>query len=249
MAIDKSSRLDIPLEDQRQAWNRWNAEAREQSVGGVSGVQAETAEQWLTDLGRHDLNILDAGCGTGWFCQRLLQFGSVTGIDLADEVVQRASQRVPQAKFIAGDVFSTELPRGHFDVVTSFEVLSHVADQPAFFRQLASLLKPNGMLILATQNRPVLERWSVIGGPIPGQIRHWVDGKTLRSLVQQDFVVDELTSICPVGDQGYLRFTNSRAFDWPAALLLGRQGRARLKAKLLLGHTLMVRARARKSHQ
>jgi 2-polyprenyl-3-methyl-5-hydroxy-6-metoxy-1,4-benzoquinol methylase len=249
MAIDKSSRLDIPLEDQRQAWNRWNAEAREHSVGGVSGVQAETAEQWLNDLGRHDLNILDAGCGTGWFCQRLLRFGSVTGIDLADEVIQRASQRVPQAKFIAGDVFSTELPRGHFDVVTSFEVLSHVADQPEFFRQLASLLKPNGVLILATQNRPVLERWSVIGGPIPGQIRRWVDGKTLRSLVQQDFVVDELTSICPVGDQGYLRFTNSRAFDWPTALLLGRKGRARLKAKLLLGHTLMVRARARKGTQ
>jgi 2-polyprenyl-3-methyl-5-hydroxy-6-metoxy-1,4-benzoquinol methylase len=249
MAIDKSSRLDIPIDDQREAWNRWNAEAREHSVGGVSGVQAETAEQWLDGLGRRDLNILDAGCGTGWFCQRLLRYGSVTGIDLADEVVQRASARVPQAKFIAGDVFSTALPRASFDVVTSFEVLSHVADQPEFLGQLARLLKPNGLLILATQNRPVLERWSVIGGPIPGQIRHWVDGKTLRNLVQRDFVVDELTSICPVGDQGYLRFTNSRAFDWPAALLLGRKGRTRLKAKLLLGHTLMVRARARKTER
>lgn len=245
MATDKSSALNIPLEDQRSAWNRWNAEAREKSVGGVSTLQAETAEKWLNEIGRHDLNILDAGCGTGWFCQRLLQYGSVTGIDLADEVVERAATRIPQARFVAGDVFTVPLAPASFDVITSFEVLSHVADQPGFLRQLAHLLRPHGTLILATQNRPVLERWSEIPGPLPGQIRRWVDGKTLRRLLEGDFVIDELTSVLMVGDQGYLRFTNSRLFNWPVAILLGRQRRNRLKEKLLLGHTLMVRAHKR----
>jgi hypothetical protein len=99
--------------------------------------------------------------------------------------------------------------------------------------------------MLATQNRPVLERWSAIGGPIPGQIRRWVDGKALRELLAPHFVVEELTSVHPVGDEGFLRFTNSRWFNWPTALLLGRNGRMRLKEKCLLGHTLMVRARVR----
>lgn len=245
MATDKSSRLDIPLEDQRKAWNRWNAEAREKTVGTLSLLQAERAEKWLDRLGRCDLNILDAGCGTGWLCKRLLRYGSVTGIDLADEVIERASARVPQATFIAGDVFSVALAPASFDVVTSFEVLSHVADQRRFITQLANLLKAGGLLMLATQNRPVLERWSAIGGPNPGQIRRWVDGKTLRCLLDPDFAIEELTSIYPVGDQGYIRFINSRAFNWPAALLLGRKGRNRLKERLLLGHTLMVRARVR----
>jgi len=245
MVTDKSSRLDIELEDQRKAWNRWNAEARERTVGGVSVLQAEKVEKWLRQLDRRDLRILDAGCGTGWFCERLLQFGTVTGVDLADEVIQRASARVPQATFIAGDVFSVALPLASFDIVTSFEVLSHVADQPRFTEQLARLLKPEGRLMLATQNRPVLERWSAISGPIPGQIRNWVDSRALRSLLKPHFVIEELTSIHPVGDEGYLRFTNSRLFNWPTALLLGREGRTRLKEKLLLGHTLMVRARVR----
>jgi SAM-dependent methyltransferase len=203
------------------------------------------AERWLNQLGRNDLNILDAGCGTGWFCERLLRYGAVTGIDLADEVVARASMRIPRATFIAGDVFSVALTPASFDVVTSFEVLSHVADQPRFTGQLARLLKPGGMLIMATQNRPVLERWSTVGGPIPGQIRRWVDGKALRKLLDPAFVVEELTSVYFVGDQGYLRFFNSRLFNWPTAVLLGRKRRNLLKGKMLLGHTLVVRARVR----
>ena len=99
--------------------------------------------------------------------------------------------------------------------------------------------------MLATQNRPILERWSAIGGPIPGQIRHWVDSKALRSLLEPAFEVEELTSICPAGDQGFLRFVNSRFVNWPAALLIGKTRRNRLKEKLLLGHTLMVLARVR----
>jgi 2-polyprenyl-3-methyl-5-hydroxy-6-metoxy-1,4-benzoquinol methylase len=245
MATDKSSNSNIPLEDQRKAWNRWNTETREKSLGEVSILQAETAEKWLNRLHRNDLNILDAGCGTGWFCERLLRYGSVTGIDLADEVIERARARVRQAKFHAGDVFSVALSPASFDVVTSFEVLSHVADQPRFIRQLARLLKAGGLLMLATQNRPVLERWSAIGGPHPGQIRRWVDSKALRRLLDPEFHIEELTSVYPVGDQGYLRFINSRAFNWPAGLLLGREGRNRLKEQLLLGHTLMVRARVR----
>lgn len=245
MTTDKSSRLDISLEDQRSAWNRWNAAAREESVGEASVRQADTAEHWLDQIGRDDLNILDAGCGTGWFCQRLLNYGTVTGTDLADEVLARARVRVPAARFIAGDVFSVALPPGSFDVVTSFEVLSHVADQQGFVARLAQILKPDGLLIMATQNRPILERWSAIGGPTPGQIRRWVDGKTLRQLLDPVFVVEELTSVYFVGDQGYLKFFNSRLFNWPTALLLGRKGRDRLKGRLLLGHTLMVRARVR----
>lgn len=243
--MDKSSRLDIPLEAQREAWNSWNARWREAEVGEISIRQAECVEGWIETLGRRDLNILDVGCGTGWMCARLLKFGTVTGVDLADEIVARASQRVPAAKFIAGDVFSVDLPAASFDVVVSFEVLAHVVDQPGFVAQIARLLKPGGRVMIATQNGPILERWSQIGGPIPGQIRHWVSGKSLRRLLEPGFVVEALTSVHPVGDQGYLRVLNSRFFNWPTALLLGRKGRKRLKEKLLLGHTLMVSARRR----
>jgi 2-polyprenyl-3-methyl-5-hydroxy-6-metoxy-1,4-benzoquinol methylase len=243
--MDKSSRLDIALEDQRKAWNDWNR-CRELEVGHISVRQAETIEGWLRECDRTQLNILDAGCGTGWMCQRLLRFGAVTGIDLADEVIQRARLRVPQARFLAGDALGNdELEPASFDVIVSLEVLSHVVDQRAFVAKLASLLKSGGRLMLATQNRPILERWSEIGGPIPGQVRRWVDAKGLRQLLSERFVVEHLTSVEPVGDQGYMRFFNSKLFNWPTAMVLGRKGRLRLKERMLLGHTLIVCGRVR----
>lgn len=164
----KSSSNEIPLENQREAWNSWNAAARENRISTTSQRQAEVIVAWLEELGRSDLDIIDVNCGTGWLCRSLLRFGRITGTDLADQVIQRAQARVPDARFIAGDLFSLDLAPSSFDVAVTLEVLSHVADQPAFLARIAHMLRDGGWLMLATQNRPVLERWSAVGAPIPG---------------------------------------------------------------------------------
>jgi 2-polyprenyl-3-methyl-5-hydroxy-6-metoxy-1,4-benzoquinol methylase len=74
----------IPMDAQAHFWNEWNTETREKVVGPPSLRQAECFEGWLRESGRNDLEILDAGCGTGWLSQRLLKYGRVTGTDLAD---------------------------------------------------------------------------------------------------------------------------------------------------------------------
>jgi SAM-dependent methyltransferase len=243
--MDKSSRLDIALQDQRHAWNRWNAEYRERAQGEVSGRQADLVEKWIAALGRNNLTLIDVGCGAGWLCERLSEYGRVTGTDLADEVISRARMRLPQVQFFAGDFFTMEFARESFDVAVSLEVLSHVADQPGFLSRIARLLRPGGVLMLATQNRPVLERWSAIGGPIPGQLRRWVDAAGLRSLLKADFDIVELTSVLPVGDQGLLRLVNSRKVNRALALLSSQARIDGFKERMLLGHTLMVLARKR----
>lgn len=188
---------------ERDFWNRWNAEAREQMQGDVSLDQAATVEEWLGD--QRDMRILDAGCGTGWMCERLVRFGSVVGTDLADEVVDRARERVPAASFVAGDIMDVDVG-GDFDVIVSLEVLSHVADQPAFLRRLRSLLRAEGRLIIATQNRPVLERFNRLPPPGSGQLRHWVDRRELRTLLEDGgFVVDDIRLRTPKSDHGPMR--------------------------------------------
>ncbi len=244
-AVDKSSRVDIALEDQRAAWNLWNTQtAREKELGEPSRRQAETIERWLETLGRRDLSILDAGCGMGWMSARLLRFGTVLGIDLADEVIERASQRVPGARFEVCNLANAAVESGPFDVVVSLEVLSHVADQRRFVGQLANELRPGGLLMLATQNRPVLERCSSIGGPVPGQIRRWVDAAQLQRLLAPHFVIEELISVHPVADEGIYRFVNSRKLNRLIGVFVGATRLADFKERrLLLGHTLVVRAR------
>src|SRR5690606_11965356 len=182
------------IEIQREFWNEWNAEYRECSQWEGSHDQLRVVRRWLQ--GRPWApRILEAGCGTGWTVGELLAYGSVVGTDLADEVIERAKQRFPRAEFIAGDFM--ELEFSGFDVVVCLEVLTHMADQPAFVAKLAQALKPGGELLLGTQNRPVLEHSSKVQPPKPGQLRRWVDRKELRALLAPHFDILEMRTITP----------------------------------------------------
>ena len=245
--MDKSSKESYTLEHQVRAWNEWNETTRGDWMGDArnetSRRQAEIVESSIAALGRHDLSIIEVGCGSGWLCERLQAYGQVTGTDLADEVLGRASKKWPKVRFISGDFMTLDLPMNTFDVVVTLEVLSHLPDQPAFVARLADLLKPGGLLIVATQNRPVLERWSAIGGPTPGQVRKWVNARELRSLMIPHFSELEIDSIVPVGDEGFLRVLNSAKLNRLLQLVIPERTIQRAKERAMLGHTLIAKGR------
>lgn len=201
-------RYSAAITDQVAFWNTWNATSREHQLDSVSLEQAMVIDRWLTQLGRYDLDIIEVGCGAGWLCDRLTKFGRVTGTDLSHEVLARAANRWPSVNYVAGDFMQLDFPERAYDVVITLEVLAHVADQAAFVRKLSRLLRPGGTLMLATQNRPQLER-NDIPPPAPGQIRHWVDATELRQLLQREFRVVDLLSITPRFNRGYRRVFNS----------------------------------------
>lgn len=228
---------------QERFWNEWNANHRERVVGPVSLAQADRIVGWLSKLGRTDLTILDVGCGSGWMCERLTTFGRVTGTDLAGEVIERARARLPNVTFVAGDFMTLDLPSAPFDVVVTLEVLSHVADQAAFVDRLASVLKPGGLLMMATQNRFVLERSEGVAPKAEGQIRQWVDHAQLRQLLRTRFDVLELSSLFPNwGHRGILRIVNSPRLNSLLAHVIPKSSLDRAKERMFLGHTLMALA-------
>lgn len=229
---------------QQDFWNEWNASTREQSLDEVSHRQADVVCGWLQRLERRDLAILEVGCGAGWFCHRLSDFGRVTGTDLSDHVLERARQKMPDATFVAGDFMQLEFPPASYDVVVSLEVLAHVADQRAFVSKLASLLRPGGLLMMATQNAPVLRRHNRLPPPAPGQLRRWIDKHELRDLLSAEFEVRELFSVTPRANRGLMRWVHSRAVNRPIRAVVGNRV-DRLKEALGLGWTLMVLARRR----
>lgn len=244
--MDKSSRLDIPVADQVASWDSWNRAAKRDSVlSGPSTRQWLRLKQRLLELGRTDLSIVDVGCGSGWTCEKMLPFGRITGVDFSPQTIGKAASRVPEATFVAGNLFEVALPMEAFDVVVSLEVLSHVADQREFVRRLSTLLVPGGHLFLATQNRPVFERWSEIGPPIPGTIRRWVDHRSLRQLLSHHFERVEIESVYPVGDQGLLRLLNSAKVNRLASIIFSKEAVERWKERNMLGHTLLAWATKR----
>jgi 2-polyprenyl-3-methyl-5-hydroxy-6-metoxy-1,4-benzoquinol methylase len=233
----------VPISLQESFWNEWNASVRETAIDDVSVRHADVVCGWLIWLGGKDLDIIEVGCGAGWLCPQLMRFGRVTAIDLADRVLARAKQRTPEVTFMPGDFMNLDISANSFDVAVTLEVLSHVADQRGFIKKIANHLRPGGYLMMATQNRFVLERFNRIPPPAPG-LRRWLDQRELRDLLEAEFDVLELFSVTSRANHGIMKLINSRQLNRPIRALVGDRI-DRLKEAMRLGWSLMALARKR----
>jgi len=184
------------------------------------------------------------GCGMGWFANKLAQFGPTTGIDLCDEAIEHAKSKFPQVIFKAGNVFEMDLPKQHFDVVVSQEVIAHVPDQVGYLERAAQVLKPGGYLIVTTPNRFVHNR-SDWGPHPPGHIEHWLSRGELKRLLRPYFRVLRMQTAVPMGNRGVLRFVNSYKLNWVLRLLLSDERIDALKEWAGFGWTQIVLAQKR----
>jgi 2-polyprenyl-6-hydroxyphenyl methylase/3-demethylubiquinone-9 3-methyltransferase len=126
---------------------------------------------------------LDVGCGAGLLCEPLARLSaSVTGVDAAEENI--AAARIHAAgsgltiEYRHGDI--AELGLAGFDLVTSLEVIEHVADKAAFIAALAKAMAAGGLMILSTPNRTPQSRLLLVEGAerlgaIPRGTHHWDD--------------------------------------------------------------------------
>ena len=137
---------------------------------------------------------LDVGCGAGLLAEPLARLGAeTTGVDAADENIAAARAHA-EGMGLAIDYRVGELGKlglGSFDLVTSMEVIEHVADKPEFVAQLAAHLAPGGLVVLSTPNRTPASHLLMVGlaeaaGAIPKGTHRWEDFVTpdeLRGLL------------------------------------------------------------------
>jgi 2-polyprenyl-6-hydroxyphenyl methylase/3-demethylubiquinone-9 3-methyltransferase len=126
---------------------------------------------------------LDIGCGAGLLCEPLTRLGAaMTGVDAAAENVAAASAHAEgvglDIRYMAGEVAGLDI--GTFDLVTCVEVIEHVADKPAFLRDVAARLAPDGLLVMSTPNRTAASRVLLVGaaeavGYVPRGTHRWSD--------------------------------------------------------------------------
>jgi 2-polyprenyl-6-hydroxyphenyl methylase / 3-demethylubiquinone-9 3-methyltransferase len=138
-------------------------------------------------------SALDVGCGAGLLCEPLARLGAnVTGVDAAPENIEAAKAHAALAGFAidyrAGELDDQAL--GKFDLVTSMEVIEHVADPAAFVALLAAHLKPDGLMILSTPNRTAASKLFLVEaaerlGQVPRGTHDWT----------QFLTPDELTAL------------------------------------------------------
>lgn len=105
------------------------------------------------------LRLLDIGCGGGLLSEPMTRLGfQVTGVDASEKNIATAATHAAEQGLEIDYRASTaeallEAGEPPFDVILNMEVIEHVADPAAYLQDCARLLKPGGLMVVATLNR------------------------------------------------------------------------------------------------
>jgi ubiquinone/menaquinone biosynthesis C-methylase UbiE len=134
----------------QRAWSAENA--------GNMAIRDELVARAMELLGDTLLGaeaVLDAGCGSGWWLERLEHDRRVAailhGVELLPQRAAAARGRAPAAAIVEADVRALPYEDGAFDVVTLFTVLSSMPRQSDAERAIAEcrrVLRPGGALLI-----------------------------------------------------------------------------------------------------
>ena len=138
-----------------------------------------------------DLSLIDVGCGGGLLSEPLARQGfAVLGIDAATENVAAAAAHGTESNetLLYRCARAEDVVRGkrRFDVAIAMEIVEHVANREGFLETCAALIKPGGLLFIATIAR------------------------TMKSLALAKFGAEYLLRWIPPGTHDWNRFVSPR---------------------------------------
>lgn len=111
--------------------------------------------------------LLDVGCAFGYFVELALHRGyDAYGFDPSTFAAKKASLLVGKKRIQVGTINEIGYPKASFDVITMFDVFEHLQDPLNDMKKLQSLLKPDGVILIATGDtrslaaRVMRRRWT-----------------------------------------------------------------------------------------
>ena len=114
----------------------------------------------LIETGKLDnaSRVLDVGCGTGNYTIALEKAVgcSCWGVEPSEQMLARASDRSRKAHFEMGKAEQLDHPAEFFDLVLSVDVIHHVGDCAAYFREAHRVLKEGGRVCTVTDSEEII---------------------------------------------------------------------------------------------
>lgn len=143
--------------------------------------------------GNRPARILDAGCGTGGMVQYLGRFGTVYGVDIAEEAIDGCQKRGLRT-VVRGSIEQVPYADASFDAVASFDVLYHraVIDDMKALVEFARVLRPGGLLLVRV---PAYD-WLRCTHDVAVHTRHrYSENELERKLTSAGFQTKKLTYV------------------------------------------------------
>ena len=131
------------------------------SVMGDRPEESSRIEKVIKQYNPEAKNLLDLGCGTGTFLKYFLEHGfQVEGIDLSEEMLSIARQKLPEVQLSQQDMTSFSLPH-KFDAITClFDSINHLVEYIGWedvFSRAHSHLNKDGLFIFDINTKHKLE--------------------------------------------------------------------------------------------
>ena len=125
------------------------------SIGGLDAAPEWPALKTLLPS-MHGLNVVDLGCGYGWFSLWAIEngAGSVLALDVSEKMLERARESTTESniRYERGDLEQLELPACSFDLAYSSLALHYIKDLPGLFAHLYAALKPGSYFVFSIEH-------------------------------------------------------------------------------------------------
>jgi SAM-dependent methyltransferase len=225
----------------------------QRSVEGLSGAAEWPAMRvLLPDL--RDLNVVDLGCGCGWFCRWAREQGAarVLGLDVSEKMLARARAASSDAgvTYARADLEKLELPEASFDLAYSLLAFHYIEDLTGLFANIHRALVTGGRLIFSIEHpiymAPARPGW-LLGAdgrevwPLDGYLaegprttdwlakgvvkQHRTMGTTLNLLISLGFTVLHVEEWGPTDEQINTRPEWAKERERPIFLLIAAERR------------------------
>lgn len=159
-----------------QLW--WNPDGPFRPLHRLNGVRVGLIRDRLAaHFGREaaaerplaGLRILDIGCGGGILSEAMARLGAeVHGVDVVGKNVRIAERHAQEQglgiRYEHGSAESLAARGESYDAVLNMEVVEHVADLALFMAACAGLVRPGGLMFVATINRTAASFLTAIVG-------------------------------------------------------------------------------------
>lgn len=137
--------------------------------------------------------VLDVGCGDGFFSITFVKAGGVvTGVDTDEEMLNAARTNAARedvsAAFIKASAGSLPFPDATFDLVVAVSLLCLVRDRETALTEMARLLKPGGRIVIGELGAwslwNILRRVRGVMGVRPWRDAHFFSAGELRRMLE-----------------------------------------------------------------